>query len=277
MPIIPLFLSYTEIAKNILECHKKRGYVLAVIPVGCVEQHGPNLPIETDSLIAEGISRSIVASIIDRKHWAYTFPVLHYSPTRSNSGFPGTISINENCFRSYIKQLCKAFLNTDFDAVIIVSGHGPADTFLREISFRFVNDQFKSSSSSLRPIIVISTAEKSAIYEKIFNHKAGKHADWREALLLYGVLGKSYFTRAKIKAMRKFQRNNMFYNLKTNIVGIPLEYRSTSGVIGDPFPFIANEWHVKGKKAQKLMIKEIVKQILKDIKTAKKCCEKLKQ
>ena len=52
------------------------GRCVAVLPVGAVEQHGPHLPLGTDSYIAEGIKKMRAVNIINNKDAATTTTIL---------------------------------------------------------------------------------------------------------------------------------------------------------------------------------------------------------
>ena len=62
---------------------------LLVVPLGSVEQHGPHLPLTTDTAIADAVARAAVPSL----GGALLAPALAYGASGEHEGFPGTISI----------------------------------------------------------------------------------------------------------------------------------------------------------------------------------------
>jgi hypothetical protein len=130
------------------------------------------------------------------------------------------------------------FLHSGFDAVVIISGHGPADPSLKEIAFGLVDLQFRSPGSTIKPIYVGSIAEASSSLSTKSGQKPGKHADWREFLMMHKVLGNDYFTPELMKRYKMFSRKKVFSDSLPHwgVFGIPLEYRSVEGVIGAPLP-----------------------------------------
>ena len=230
-----MYLTSIEMARQAEETRMRGGRVLALVPVGCTEQHGPFLPLETDSLIAEGMARALCEKIEEEFARGYVFPGLSYSPTRTNAGFAGTVSISEDCFRGVLLEVGRGILHSGFDGLIFVSGHGPADPSLKEIACRLVHDQFSSGSvSAVHPVLVLSLFEQSLNMES--SQKPGLHADWREFLLLYHLLGDSFFDEKRMREMRKFMEQHDFAFSPSCIPGIPLEHRSVRGVIGEPLP-----------------------------------------
>lgn len=65
-----------------------RGGASALLPVGCVEMHGPHLPLGTDTLVAKALALKIA-----EKADAIVLPEVHYTWSGATDGFAGTISI----------------------------------------------------------------------------------------------------------------------------------------------------------------------------------------
>ncbi|MFL7808919.1 MAG: creatininase family protein, partial [Anaerolineae bacterium] len=64
------------------------GTRICVLPVGSTEQHGPHLPLDTDSILAEYFARQIASSLD-----AALLPTLHYGTSLEHTGFRGSISL----------------------------------------------------------------------------------------------------------------------------------------------------------------------------------------
>ena len=69
----------------------EEGYHIALLPVGCYEQHGPELPLDTDSLIAEELASRLAKLWLNGR--AFLLPCVHYTPTEPNKNFAGTVSV----------------------------------------------------------------------------------------------------------------------------------------------------------------------------------------
>lgn len=92
---------------------------VAVLPVGSCEQHGPHLPLVTDTLIAAAIAQGIV----DRYGLAL-LPALTYSCSHEHAAFAGTISLSATTLAAVIGDVATS-LHADRDqALLIVNGHG---------------------------------------------------------------------------------------------------------------------------------------------------------
>ncbi|RBO94373.1 mycofactocin biosynthesis peptidyl-dipeptidase MftE [Nocardia puris] len=94
------------------------GVVLAV-PVGSTEQHGPHLPLSTDTDIAVALCARLAAARPD----VLVAPALPYGSSGEHAGFAGTLSIGQAALELVIVELCRSATDT-FDRVLLVNGHG---------------------------------------------------------------------------------------------------------------------------------------------------------
>jgi creatinine amidohydrolase len=93
---------------------------LLAVPVGSCEQHGPHLPLDTDSRIATALAESL-ADKYDEGDILVT-PPLTITASGEHSGFPGTLSIGTDLVERIIVELVRS---ADWSAgVVLVNGHG---------------------------------------------------------------------------------------------------------------------------------------------------------
>ena len=90
-----------------------------ILPVGSIEQHGPHLPLNTDSIIAEH-----VAVAVSDKLSSILFPTLSVGFSLEQTGFPGTISFTAQTFSSMIIEIVEHLYVSGFKKIIIINGHG---------------------------------------------------------------------------------------------------------------------------------------------------------
>lgn len=92
--------------------------VLAV-PVGSTEQHGPHLPLSTDTDVAQALCQRLALARRD----VLVAPALPYGSSGEHDGFPGTLSIGQGAVELVLVELVRSATRT-FDRVLLVSAHG---------------------------------------------------------------------------------------------------------------------------------------------------------
>jgi creatinine amidohydrolase len=89
-----------------------------LIPLGATEQHGPHLPLNTDTLIASGVADAVAAVRDD----VVVAPALPYGSSGEHSGFPGTLSLGQAALEATLVELVRSA--DAFRDVTLVSWHG---------------------------------------------------------------------------------------------------------------------------------------------------------
>jgi creatinine amidohydrolase len=102
------------------------GSVLAV-PLGSCEQHGPHLPLDTDTRIAQACADGLAAAT----DAVVVAPPVTIGASGEHESFPGTLSIGTVALEAVVIELVRSALpppGSDrpgpFDGVVLVNGHG---------------------------------------------------------------------------------------------------------------------------------------------------------
>ena len=95
----------------------KNKKTIAVIPVGSIEQHGPHLPISTDSDIV-----SEVAKKISEKNRYFLLPTITYGISFEHAPF-FNLSIRESTLRAILIDLCTSLVENNIKTIFIINGH----------------------------------------------------------------------------------------------------------------------------------------------------------
>ncbi|MBS3922725.1 MAG: creatininase family protein [Nitrosarchaeum sp.] len=109
----------------------KKKKQIAIIPVGSIEQHGPHLPISTDSDIVTEIAKRL-----SEKMNCFLLPTLTYGVSFEHSPF-FNISIKETTLRTIMIDLCKSLLANNIKTVFIINGHHGNLKPLKNIDVKF--------------------------------------------------------------------------------------------------------------------------------------------
>ena len=91
-----------------------------LLPLGSLEQHGPHLPLDTDTRIAEALA---VRAARRTAYPTFVAPVLPYGASGEHEGFPGTVSIGSTALAAVVVELVRSATRT-FSRVVLVCGHG---------------------------------------------------------------------------------------------------------------------------------------------------------
>ena len=91
---------------------------VVLVPVGSTEQHGPHLPLATDTLVAEEVARRALR----RTSGLVLGPTISVSASGEHAGFAGTLSIGTAAMTLVAVEMARS---ADWAAgVVFVNGHG---------------------------------------------------------------------------------------------------------------------------------------------------------
>jgi len=113
---------------------------LPVLPVGSLEQHGPHLPVWTDSHAAHALSvRAAEQAAADLP--AVVLPPLWLGLSEHHFPFGGTISLDYATFHAVLRCIVRSLRADGFGCLFIVNGHGgniePLAVSARELAHEF--------------------------------------------------------------------------------------------------------------------------------------------
>jgi creatinine amidohydrolase len=99
---------------------------ILLVPLGSTEQHGPHLPLDTDTRVAVALCEGATAALardpgVDRP--ALVAPAVTYGASGEHEGFAGTLSIGQGAFEQVVVELGRS-AGDDYALVAFVNGHG---------------------------------------------------------------------------------------------------------------------------------------------------------
>src|SRR5207253_6622975 len=111
-------LTFDEVAGRLGETS------ILCLPLGAIEQHGPHLPLDTDVVIAEGLTRRIVVRWGDEFD-LWQLPTLPIGLSREHDWAPGTLSLSIQGFSALLRDLAGTMVRAlPARNLAIVNGHG---------------------------------------------------------------------------------------------------------------------------------------------------------
>ena len=101
------------------------GEPIVVVPLGSCEQHGPHLPLDTDTRIAVALARALA----DGRSDCVVAPPVAITASGEHHGFPGTLSIGVEIMAGVVIELARS---AEWAAgIVFVNGHGGNHTALQ--------------------------------------------------------------------------------------------------------------------------------------------------
>jgi len=94
------------------------GPAVLAVPVGSLEQHGPHLPLDTDTRIARALAEGLAA----RRPDVVVGPPVAYGASGEHAGFAGTLSVGTAALTTALVELGRSA--DAFAGVVLVNGHG---------------------------------------------------------------------------------------------------------------------------------------------------------
>lgn len=96
----------------------RRPPTLLAVPLGATEQHGPHLPLDTDTRVAVALAHGLAASRPD----VVVAPALPFGSSGEHAGFAGTLSIGQAALETVVVELVRSA--DAFAGVVLITGHG---------------------------------------------------------------------------------------------------------------------------------------------------------
>jgi len=90
-----------------------------VVPLGSVEQHGPHLPVGTDTLIPITVAKRVA-----EKAKVLVAPPIYYGNSLSMADMKGVFTVTPDSLAGLLLDLCKSFAKQGFKKIVFINGHG---------------------------------------------------------------------------------------------------------------------------------------------------------
>lgn len=215
-----------------------------ILPVGSVEEHGPHLPLCTDSIQPE-----FVALEVAKKTGSLIAPPLKYGVCNETRIFPGTISISFHSLHRITREIIEEFVRNGFKRFLILSGHAEEEQMAAlRLAAQHVIWKRREENEKRKIRIMVCTDYDFAytLRGKYFDEKDG-HGGTIETSRVMAIRPELIEGKGK----KNFQRPPKF-----EIIANPRDFLP-EGIIGDPAEASAE----KGQFINDHIIGEIVKLI----------------
>ena len=106
-------LTWEEVRQRAID---SRGTI--ILPIGSTEQHGPHLPVGTDTMLAVAVAEAAA-----RKTGVLVAPPLWFGWSPHHLMLPGTITIHAETLIEFVYDMLESLYQHDFTRFIILNGH----------------------------------------------------------------------------------------------------------------------------------------------------------
>jgi creatinine amidohydrolase len=111
-----------------------RQNAIVIIPVASLEQHGPHLPVEVDSMLGETIAVRTAVKVLARGESVLVLPVLWTGLSEHHMSFGGTVTLDNAGFTALIEGVVRSVVRHGFRRIVLLNAHGGNENALRTIT-----------------------------------------------------------------------------------------------------------------------------------------------
>ncbi len=228
-----------EMSWKELEEKMEGGKDTIVIMMGSFEQHGPHLPLYTDSFISDELGERIA----NKLDYALMGPTIPFGVSQHHMDFTGTVSLSDKTFIELVKEHCRAFDEHGFEFVALVPFHGgnfaPVKAAAPEIK-----EEMKNSK-----IITVADLEKNTEVMLESFKKAG--IDYEEKPIHSGATETSIMLAIDEGLVDRDEMEKGYEGelSESELFTEGLRYFTENGVLGDP--------RKASKRAGKIMLEDL--------------------
>jgi len=201
----------------------EHGYDTVFVGFGATEQHGPHLPIFTDTLTASGLC-GLAALYFDN---VLVAPTLTAGSSIIHRFFPGTFNMDTDILYEYVKEYCMCLIKQGFKHVFLVPTHGGNFSTVERVEEYFSETKYHICSAY--PCGDFIQCLRNMTDElKIPRNIAGTHSGEMEtAIYMYLTGDLSVMNRAETGFLGNYDEE------RQKGIEKGMAYLSPSGIIGD--------------------------------------------
>jgi len=111
-----------------------RNNAIVILPVASLEQHGPHLPVEVDSILGETVAVRTAAKVLAKGQPVLVLPVLWTGLSEHHMSFGGTVTLDNATFALLIEGVVRSVLRHGFRRIVLLNAHGGNENALRSIA-----------------------------------------------------------------------------------------------------------------------------------------------
>ncbi|MDE2913804.1 MAG: creatininase family protein [Paracoccaceae bacterium] len=100
-----------------------RDTLVAVLPIGAIEQHGPHLPLKVDSFIADAIVSRVAARLPSTSRVLF-LPTQSLGKSNEHLRYPGTLSLSAETLMAILRETGASVARAGIRKLVFLNAHG---------------------------------------------------------------------------------------------------------------------------------------------------------
>jgi len=198
-----------------------------ILPIASIEQHGPHLPVMTDTRLGHEIALRAARRASPTRPTVVAPPVWS-GLSEHHMAFGGTLSISHATFRALIADLVACLVRLRFRDILIANSHGGNENAMRQI----IDELAPTSPATL--VGVLYSTEAALEIEALLDDQTGlDHACEGETAMMMAVEPDLVDTR-DLGALGGVQGGKMWETGHAAYRWRPMHHGTSDGVTGVP-------------------------------------------
>ncbi|MFO8007654.1 MAG: creatininase family protein [Candidatus Brocadiia bacterium] len=128
-------MQWLELTSEQMPAAVERADGVCLLPMGCVERHGPHLPLGTDQIVADAVARRAAET-----EPAVVFPPYYLGQIAEARHKPGTVSLPHDLLYQALRATLGEIARNGFGRIIIVNAHGGNRGLLSYVLFSLLQE-----------------------------------------------------------------------------------------------------------------------------------------
>jgi creatinine amidohydrolase len=108
-------------ARDIRELQSRNA--IAVVPIGSIEQHGPHLPVQVDTLLVSEVARRAAARVAAHEP-IVVLPTIWSGLAEHHMSLGGTLTLDLATFFGLVRCVVGSLVRSGFRRILVLNGHG---------------------------------------------------------------------------------------------------------------------------------------------------------
>ena len=150
-----------------------------VLPIGAIEQHGPHLPVLTDTLLVEH-TLNLALERLPASKQVWRLPAFNYGKSNEHLGFPGTFTLSASTLMAVLRDLGSSVVASGFTRLVLINSHGGNRATL-ELMARDLHAELGLMVFNVFPPALVPDPIETPALERQYGIHAG---DWETSLVL---------------------------------------------------------------------------------------------